>query len=55
MQMLPIFLLKTPAGGCLFYGQINNKQLNINVKLKFLSPLRDRFNVQVKLADLSGA
>ena len=50
--------MKTPAGGCLFYGQINNIQRNINIQLKhikFLSPLRYRFNVQVKLVDLSGA
>ena len=49
------FVVKTPAEGCLFYGQINNIQLNINIKLKILIPLRYQFNVQVKLADLSGA
>ena len=26
MQMLPKIFVKTPAGGCLFYGQINNIQ-----------------------------
>ena len=26
MQMLPKMFVKTPAGGCLFYGQINNIQ-----------------------------
>ena len=44
------FVVKTPAGGCLFFGQINNIQLNINMKLNFLIPLRYQFNIQVKLA-----
>ena len=52
MQMLPKIFVKTPTGGCLFYGQINNIQLNINMKLKILIALRDQFNVQV---DKSGS
>ena len=55
MQMLRKIFVKTIAGGCLFYGQINNIQLNISMKFKNSIPLRYQFNFQVKLADLSGA
>ena len=48
--MLPKIFVKTPAAqeDAFFYGQINNIQLNINMKLNFLIPLR--FDVYVKLA-----